>query len=360
MITAMLLRERRARVVLNREPIAPPSDHAPSTFICPSCDVILWDEVTYTQCPVCDLPVDWVDITLPVWCCSGCDALQNQRVDAHPRCVACDLPMQQADVPEPPRPPEPAAQTPAAPPGPVRRALRKVIEVAVSVVMLGAVITPLLSLALDPTWRDLALALAAPIVLVPLTMAGLFMWAMRASFRELRDLAADRVTRIIHGLEHAAIKIMERDGQPALGGLTRKGFFEVYVSSESANPGQAKLIRRSTSEAIRRVRDGERRLAFDRRCGTSLLIAVLLVALAALASGVVGLFMHLRPQVVLAIGVGFVALVVVGARPLGLLAQRLLTVSTALRSARVLRIVRRLENDYVIAYEVHLSVRPRA
>ena len=91
-----------------------------------------------------------------------------------------------------------------------------------------------------------------------------------------------------------------------------------------------------------------------------MLIAVLLVALAALASGVVGLFMHLRPQVVLAIGVGFVALVVVGARPLGLLAQRLLTVSTALRSARVLRIVRRIENDYVIVYEVHLSVRPRA
>ena len=112
MIAVMLLPERRARVVLSREPIAAPSADAPSTFICPSCDVILWDEVAYTQCPVCDLPVDWVDITLPVWCCSGCDALQNQQVDAHPRCAACDLPMQQADVPEPPRQPELVKQTP--------------------------------------------------------------------------------------------------------------------------------------------------------------------------------------------------------------------------------------------------------
>ena len=186
-----------------------------------------------------------------------------------------------------------------------------------------------------------------------------FLWALRASFRELRDLARDRVTRIIHGLEHAAIKIMERDGQRVLGGLTRAGFFEVYVPSDSANPGQAKLIRKSTSEAIRRIRDGERRLAFDRRCGTSLLVAVLLVALAAIGSGAVGLSMHLRPQVLLAIGVGFVVVVVLGTRPLGLLAQYLLTVSTALRSARVLRIVRRIEHQDTIAYEVHLAVRPR-
>jgi hypothetical protein len=37
--------------------------------------VVLWDEVAYPQCPVCDLPVDWVDLALPVWCCAGCDAM---------------------------------------------------------------------------------------------------------------------------------------------------------------------------------------------------------------------------------------------------------------------------------------------
>jgi F0F1-type ATP synthase assembly protein I len=93
-----------------------------------------------------------------------------------------------------------------------------------------------------------------------------------------------------------------------------------------------------------------------------MLVTVPLVALATLAAAGVGLFTQLRPTVLLSVGIGMVLAVVVGARPFGLLTLRLLTVSTKLRSARVLRIVRRLEGAddvTLVCYDVHLAVRPR-
>ena len=58
-------------------------------------------------------------------------------------------------------------------------------------------------------------------------MAGIFLWSLGSSFRELRDLARDRTTRIIHGLEHATIRILLDEGSIVYGGLTHTGFFEI-------------------------------------------------------------------------------------------------------------------------------------
>jgi hypothetical protein len=354
----MLLPSGRARVVLRRATVAQPSDRAPNTFVCPGCDVILWDEVAYTHCPVCDLPVDWVDLALPVWCCPGCDAMHNRPMETTPRCAECDQDMVQADVPEPPR--EPAPVAPRRPPGRLRRVLAEALSMVLMGIGLLALLTPFLSLALDPRWRLLALALGAPLLVVPLVWAGSMLWMLGASFREVRDLARDRTTRIIHGLEHATAKVLEAAGHKLLGGLTHPGYFELYISTDTADANQAKLLRKAANEAIRRVRDGERSLALHPRCGTSLLVTILLLALVALGAAAVGFFMQLGPVGLLAIGGGFALVVVVGGRSLGLLAQRLLTVSTALRSARILRIERRLESFEYIRYDVHLSVRPRA
>jgi hypothetical protein len=164
-------------------------------------------------------------------------------------------------------------------------------------------------------------------------------------------------------LEHATAKLLDKEGVSVLGGLTHPGYFELYFAPESVDRDQAKRLRRAVNAAIRRIRDGERGLAFHPRCGTSLLVTVLLVALLALAAAGVGLLMQLRPAMLLSVGSGMILVVVVGARPLGLLTQRLLTVSTKLRSARVLRIVRRLEGAddvKLVCYDVHLAVRPRA
>jgi hypothetical protein len=51
-------------MALTREPIPAPGADAPLTFICPACDVVLWDGVAYASCPACDLPVDWVDVSI--------------------------------------------------------------------------------------------------------------------------------------------------------------------------------------------------------------------------------------------------------------------------------------------------------
>jgi hypothetical protein len=358
----MLLPTRRARIVMSRDPVLPPSVGAPNSFACPGCDIILWDEVAYQRCPVCDLPVDWVDLTLPVWCCPDCDSMQNRRADAPPVCPRCDRPLVLIDdLPEGPRPPPPPP-APRPPPTRLRRAIDQVIVGALFALILTVFLTPLLAMALDPLFRYLMMGFAAPIVIIPVILAGNFLWALGASFRELRDLAKDRTTRIIHGLEHAAAKILENEGVSVLGGLTHPGYFELYFEPESVDRDQPRRLRRAVTSAIRRIRDGERGLALHPRCGTSLLVTVLLVALVALAAACIGLLVQLSPTVLLFVGIGMVLTVVVAARPLGLLTQRLLTVSTKLRSARVLRIVRRLEgNDDInlVCYDVHLAVRPR-
>jgi len=342
-------------LVLERAPIERPSDRSPVTFVCPACDVVLWDGVAYATCPVCDLPVDWVDVTIPIWCCPTCDLMVNEHREEWPRCTPCDTALVRIHALE--RPP-----VETAPPVKSDSRLRAVIDtllggIAVTVV-LTALVAPLLSMALDPRLRYLALGLAAPVLLLPFMMAGIFFWALGSTFGELRDLARNKKTRVIHGLEHAAAKILEEQKTTVHGGLTHDGYFEIYVDKARSEAHQAAAVRRAANAAIRRVRAGERHLAFHRNCGTSMLVTAILVALIATASTLVGLFMTVSPRALLALGASYVVLLLLGARPLGLLAQRLLTVSTTFRSARILRIVRsHIARGEVERYDVYLFVR---
>jgi len=356
----MLLGSRRDRMALTREPIPAPGADAPLTFICPACDVVLWDGVAYASCPACDLPVDWVDVSIPVWCCPNCDLMINQHRDDHPRCETCDMALVRVFALEHP----PADETPATrtPPGRLRRLWHEVLEVVVPAFVLVLVLLglcgPLLSLALDPQWRLLALGLAAPLLFVPITMAGIFLWSLGKSLRELRDLARDRTTRVIHGLEHAAAKLLVAEGNVVHGGLTHDGFFELYMEPEGKAQHQAAKVRDAVKRAIRRIRAGERHLAYHPKCGTSMLVTVALLALMALSAAVIGLLVDLRPRTLVVIGGVFVGIILVAARPLGLLTQLLLTVSTSFRSARVLRVVLGLERAGEIAcYAVYFNVR---
>ena len=89
-----------------------------------------------------------------------------------------------------------------------------------------------------------------------------------------------------------------------------------------------------------------------------MLVTVALLALMALSAAAIGLFADLRPLTLLVIGGAFVGTMVVAARPLGLLTQVLLTVSTSFRSARVLRVVLGLERDGQVAcYAVYFNIR---
>lgn len=344
-------------MVLKREPIKAPDANAPPTFVCSACDVFLWDGVFYTYCPVCDLPVDWVDVSIPVWCCPTCDLMINEHRDEIPRCGACDLPLNRIVALEHP----PAGE--AAPESKTRTGrlsvlFDKAVEGLVAALLLLGFIGPLLSLAIDPQWRLLALALAAPLLLIPITMAGLFLWSLGSELRELRELVRNRRTRIIHGFEHAAAKILEADNQIVYGGVTRRGFFELHLYNQGSEKSQAAAMRKATNAAIRRIRAGERSLAYHPQCGTSMLVTATMVSLMALSSTAVGLMMELRPVTLLSLGGSYVALLLLGARPLGLLAQRFLTVSTDFRSARVLRVVRTITHGGDrVCFDVYVFVR---
>src|SRR5262249_35522107 len=110
---------------------------------------------------------------------------------------------------------------------------------------------------------------------------------------------------------------------------------------EIANNGRAlvETVQDAASEAVTRILCGETSLAFDPRCGTSLLVAIALVSLVVTGAAVVG-FWNGIPLGILGASTAIAAIVVwCGSRPLGLLAQRLLTVSTRFADARVQRIV---------------------
>jgi hypothetical protein len=218
-----------------------------------------------------------------------------------------------------------------------------------AIALVGAI--QVVVLALDP----IGFALVAPLLLLGVIAAVLFLLALASSLGEIRALLRDRETRVIHGLEHACASILERDGQRPLAGQTHSGFFELDVASDGG--ATVGVVRRAVNEAIRTIRDGHPRLAYHPRCGTSLLVAATLVATILVAGSAVGLYLGLPVRVVASATVLCAVLAGFAARPLGLLAQRL-TVATRFRSASIHRIVRIATGGGRIArFAVYLRVR---
>ena len=82
-------------------------------------------------------------------------------------------------------------------------------------------------------------------------------------------------------------------------------------------------IRKAFRKAVQAIQGGDKDLVYDPRCGTSLLVAVMLLALLAVGVGAVGLFATLSFTTLLGLFRVVALLPIVAVRPLGLLAQRL-------------------------------------
>jgi hypothetical protein len=306
-------------------------------FACCACQLVLADRVDYSWCPKCGGPVDWVDRREPLWVCASCEVL----VTAGGQC-GCGRLLKRLLVPA-------VAAGPTVPP-PISFATARRIFIGFAMV-----------------WLALALPARAhepwvQVLLFAARIAGVACIAVIASSSAaIRELARDRKTRILHGLEHATIKLLERRDLEVRSGCTFDGFFVLDVEHDGRWWERLDEVRDAATEAIARIRAGEHKLAYDRRCGTSLLVAGLVVAVAITAVWIAALVLGWPDEIVMSATIGALGIAMLSARTLGLAAQRVLTVSTELASARVIEVTRRaLADASGLELTVAIDVVPRA
>jgi len=146
--------------------------------------------------------------------------------------------------------------------------------------------------------------------------------------RQLRAIFGNRILRRNHALEHATIVVMmEREPGRKLNGFsTDDGYFVQGVRSISE-------VESAAREAMRRLQNGEKRLAIHRNCGTTIVAANLLAAVFFLVT--LGVFLYF--------GVGNLYLMILGSLvlafalriPLSLILQRFVTTDADLTNAEV-------------------------
>ncbi|HEU0029052.1 MAG TPA: DUF6391 domain-containing protein [Kofleriaceae bacterium] len=310
------------------------------TYACVACQIALHDGVEYAWCPRCGGAVDWIDGRSHVWICTPCDRVVAGAAVAAP-CTSCARALTHVSGP---------VVVDAGRGTSIESALRTMFAIVIGLQTVFAVLDP-----------DGFPYLARVLWALQLVALG-YLVVIAVSSRELRALASDRTARVIHGLEHATANVLAERGIPVRGGLTGHGMFALELAHDPRTfEALETTIRLATEDAISRIRFGERRLALHDRCGTSVIVAMLLVALAVFGVGVVGL--------VLGVPVGlrfaFTVLTAGGAyalaRPIGRLAQRGLTVSTEFSSAVVLDVVKEISaTGDQVRIAVTLDVIPRA
>ena len=94
-----------------------------------------------------------------------------------------------------------------------------------------------------------------------------------------------------------------------------------FLSEDDVIDGRAKVdpkaVRGAARTAIDLVAHGHRDLVFHPRCGTSAAVAILFTALACVVFGMVGLFLHVEPETLLANYAVVLLVLVLGARRMG-------------------------------------------
>jgi Domain of unknown function (DUF6391) len=148
--------------------------------------------------------------------------------------------------------------------------------------------------------------------------------------RQLRAIFGNSILRRNHALEHATIAVMmEREPGRRLNGFsTDDGFFVQGVRSISE-------VESAAREALRRLQNGEKRLAIHRNCGTTIVAANLLAAILFLVALVLGvLYLDMGVSLYLMI-LGSVALAFALRVPLSLFLQRFVTTDADLKNAEV-------------------------
>ena len=147
--------------------------------------------------------------------------------------------------------------------------------------------------------------------------------------RQLRAVFGNKILRRNHALEHATIVVMmEREPGRRLNGFsTDDGFFVQGVRSISE-------VESAAREAMRRLQNGEKRLAIHRNCGTTIVAANLLAAIFFLVA--LGLaFLYLGGSYLYLMILGSVVLAFALRIPLSLLLQRFVTTDADLKNAEV-------------------------
>jgi len=164
--------------------------------------------------------------------------------------------------------------------------------------------------------------LVLPILFSLQAVASLFIYP-----RQMTSMFGNRILRRNHALEHATIVVMmEREPGRRLSGFsTEDGFFVQGVRS-------IEEVESAAREALGRLRDGEKRLAIHRNCGTTIVSVNLLTAVFFLAS--LGLGLYLGWPVYLLI-LGSLLLAFALRVPLSLFLQRFVTTDSDLTNAEV-------------------------
>jgi hypothetical protein len=146
--------------------------------------------------------------------------------------------------------------------------------------------------------------------------------------RQLRAIFGNRILRRNHALEHATIVVMmEREPGRKLNGFsTDDGFFVQGVRSISE-------VESAAREAMRRLQNGEKRLAIHRNCGTTIVAANLLAAVFFLVT--LGFFLYFGVGNLYLMSLGSLVLAFALRIPLSLILQRFVTTDADLTNAEV-------------------------
>ncbi len=149
--------------------------------------------------------------------------------------------------------------------------------------------------------------------------------------RQLKTMFGNKILRRNHALEHATIAVMmEREPGRKFNGFSNDdGFYVQGVRSLEEVDDAAR-------EAIGRLQNGEKKLAIHRNCGTTIVAANLIAAIAFLSVIAIGLFAGMS------LGLNFYLLIVAGMLaslmlrvPLSLFLQRFVTTQHDLSNAEV-------------------------
>lgn len=177
----------------------------------------------------------------------------------------------------------------------------------------------------------LALIFILFLLLVPVLYSIQAVGSLFVYPRQLKTMFGNKILRRNHALEHATIAVMmEREPGRKLNGFSNDDGF--YVQGVRG----LEEVDSAAREALSRLQNGEKRLAIHRNCGTTIVAANLLAAVAFIGVIAAGLFMGLG------LGVEFYLLLVAGMLaslllrvPLSLFLQRFVTTQHDLSNAEV-------------------------
>jgi hypothetical protein len=174
----------------------------------------------------------------------------------------------------------------------------------------------------------IALFVIAFLFLLPILFSVQAVGSLFVYPKQLRAIFGNKILRRNHALEHATIVVMmeKEPGRKLNGFSTDDGFFVQGVRSISE-------VESAAREAMRRLQNGEKRLAIHRNCGTTIVAANLLAAIFFLVT--LGTFLYLDVGNLYLMILGSVVLAFALRIPLSLILQRFVTTDADLTNAEV-------------------------